>query len=137
MARDSSFDGAASSSGSLSTDPTSPGSDGRASACVGHDGRSDPRTADLHVKLLEDPARTGAPAPARAPMVAWAAYPFAAVAVGFATPTAVWKTDQREVSEHTDENKTSKENNDICTFVSNLSFVSDNIQTMGPLWVAL
>ena len=115
MARDSSFDGAASSSGSLSTDPTSPGSDGRASACVGHDGRSDPRTADLHVELLEGAART--------PTVAWTAYPCAAAAVGFVTPTAVWKKARREVSKRTDENETEVEKNDIFTFVqTSLSF---------------
>ena len=77
LVRDSPSDEAASSSDSLSTGLASPGSDGRASACVGHDGRSDHRTADLPVELLEGPARTGAPAPAWAPTVAWTTYPSA------------------------------------------------------------
>ena len=66
LVRDSPSDEAASSSDSL---------DERASACVGHDDRSDHRTTDSPVELLEGPARTGAPAPAWAPTVAWTAYP--------------------------------------------------------------
>ena len=77
LVRDSPSDEAASSSDSLSTGLASPGSDGRASTCVGHDNRSDPRTADLPVESLEGPAQTGAPAPAWAPTVAWTTYPSA------------------------------------------------------------